>query len=473
MKAVHRVMKAVAATLLLSCGLPASDCVPSHLGEKETLARFQELDRAAQAAFDSGQYGPAVRQYGEAACLVPKSARAFYGLGMAEAAATNFAAARKALETAYALLPGNRMPLAMLVRVNVAMKDIDRVKAVLRTAAQQFPMDADLHSGLARFLAENQLLDLALAESLRFEQTGSSDTASAVALAALENNVGAYGDAIRNGTKIEEQAGVPDSVKASAAGVAGLSYESMGQREEAIGHLKLAIQLGPSEENSYLALAFLYQKGQKFKDAVEVLQQGRSQIPGSLKPGSLNSGSLDSGSLSFLLPLGNNLVWAGQYQPGIDILNQLIRKAPGTAEAYVRLAEAYRNTGRPELETQTLRQLAHIHPDYPMVNVLTARAMMTVNPVDYGAVLAELAQAETRAPADADIFYIRGKVFLAMNRYQEAVTALRRAIALGPLDPGPYYQLGLTYRKLGETELARQTLVRMQHLKPAATALDR
>ena len=31
----------------------------------------------------------------------PKSARAFYGLGIAEAAAGNFAAARKALETAY------------------------------------------------------------------------------------------------------------------------------------------------------------------------------------------------------------------------------------------------------------------------------------------------------------------------------------------------------------------------------------
>jgi tetratricopeptide (TPR) repeat protein len=456
-------MKAVVAILLLSCGLRAAECVPSHLGEKETLARFQEVDRAAQAAFDSGQYGPAARQYREAACLVPKSARAFYGLGLAEAAANNFAAARKALETAYALLPSNMMPLAMLVRVNVAMKDIDGVKTVLRTAAQRFPGDAELHSGLARFLAENQLLDLALAESLRFEQTGSlrseptgsRDTASAVALAVLENTVGAYGDAIRNATNIEKQADAPDSVKASAAGVAGLSYQSMGQREEAAGHLKLAIQLAPSQENSYLALAFLYEKGQKFKEAAEVLQQGRLQMPG---------------SLNFLLPLGNNLVWAEQYQAGIDVLNQLIGKAPDTAEAYVRLAEAYRNTGRPELETQTLRRLAHIHPDHPMVNILTTRAMMTMDPVDYPGVLAELAQAETRTPGDADIFYIRGKVFLAMNRYQEAVTALRRAIALRPMDPGPYYQLGLTYRKLGQTDLAGQTLDRMQHLKQAATA---
>ena len=175
------------------------------MDEKETLARFQELDRAAQSAFDGGRYADAARQYREAACLAPKSARAFYGLGIAEAAAGNFAAARKALETAYSILPDNAMPLAMLVRVNVAMKDTEQVKAVLQTAAQRFPKNAELHSSLARFLAENQLLDLALAESLRFEQTGASDPASAIALAALENTVGAYEDAIRNAATVEKR----------------------------------------------------------------------------------------------------------------------------------------------------------------------------------------------------------------------------------------------------------------------------
>src|SRR5262245_35196243 len=104
-------MKILAALLLLSTGASGAECVPSHLGEKETLARFQELDRAAQAALDAGQYSAAVRQYREAACLVPKSARALYGLGVAEAATGNFTAARKALETAYEIVPDNMMPL--------------------------------------------------------------------------------------------------------------------------------------------------------------------------------------------------------------------------------------------------------------------------------------------------------------------------------------------------------------------------
>ena len=448
-------MKLFAILLLLGSILAAAECAPSSLGEKETLAKFQELDRRAQSAFERGNYAAAAQQYGEAACLVPRSARAFYGLGIAQAAAGRFPAARKALESAYAILPDNVMPLAMLARVEVAMKDINRLKEVLRLAAQRFPNDAELHSGLARFLAESHFLDLALAESLRFEQTGASDTASAVALAVLENGVGAYEDAIRNAQAVVEQSGVPNAVKASAAGVTGLSYESIGDREQAIKNLTLAIDLAPMQENSYLALAYLYEKGQRFKEAVAILERGRKQMPE---------------SVHFLLPLGSNLVWAEQYQAAVDVLNELLRKTPDAWEAYVRLAEAYRNTGRPNLETDTLRKLAQAKPDYPMVQILTARAMLTMYPVDYPAVMLTLAAAEKSAPNDADTFYLRGKAYAATGHAQEAVAAFQRAIELRPMDPSPYYQLGLTYRKLGQAELARQTLSRMEHVKQAANA---
>jgi len=33
------------------------------------------------------------------------------------------------------------------------------------------------------------------------------------------------------------------------------------------------------------------------------------------------------------------------------------------------------------------------------------------------------------------------------------------------MDPGPYYQLGRLYQKMGKAELARETLARMQYLK--------
>jgi tetratricopeptide (TPR) repeat protein len=451
-------MKVFAALLSLGSILVAAECVPSNLDEKERLAKFQELDRTAQGAFDRGQYVAAERHYSEAVCLVPESGRALYGLGIAEAASGKFAAGRKALERAFAMLPHNAMPLAMLVRVDVAMKDVDHVKEDLRIAAQRFPNDAELHSGLTRFLAENQLLDLALAESLRFEQTGASDAASVVALAILENTVGAYEDAIRNGLAIEEQGehgGVPDTIRASAAGVTGLSYEGIGERDQGVKHLARAVELAPSQENSYLALADLYEKAHQFGEAVKVLKLGRERLPQ---------------SIGFLLPLGNNLIWAEQYEDGVRVLNELIQKKPDTPEAYLRLAEAYRNTGRPALEVQTLGELARIKPDYPMVQVLTAKAMMTMDPVDYPSVLLVLAQAEKSTPNDADIHYLRGRAYAATGRGKEAVVAFQRAIELRPMDPSPYYQLGLAYRKLGRADLAREAFSRMEHVKQTVNA---
>jgi len=57
----------------------------------------------------------------------------------------------------------------------------------------------------------------------------------------------------------------------------------------------LAISLAPTQENSYLALVYIYQQAQQFKQAAEILAEGRKHIP---KPD------------SFLLPLVNNLVGA-------------------------------------------------------------------------------------------------------------------------------------------------------------------
>jgi tetratricopeptide (TPR) repeat protein len=448
-------MRSLALFLAMACVAAAADCTPSGLDAQETLAKFQQLDREAQSAFDGGRFAEAARLYRQAACLVPSSARALFGLGGAEAAASNFPAARNAFEKASALLPDNSLPLAMLVRVNVAMHDLTKVKETLRAAAARFPRDAELHSGLARFLAEKQLLDLALAESLRAEQTGVIDNASAVALAVLENTVGAYHDAVQHATSIENQTGLDGQVRASAAGIAGLSYASLGQKNEAERYLKMAIELAPAQDNSYFALAYFYEKGQRFNEAAAVLKQGRDH---------------GSNPDSFMLPLGNNLVWGEQFQAGVDVLRELIAKAPATAEAYIRLAEAYRKMGRPKLETQALGSLARVKPDYPMIHVLAAQAMLTMDPVDYPKVLAELAAAEKIAPNDPDVFYLRGKALAATKRFREAVIALKRATELRPIEPNAYYQLGLTYQKMGETALAHETMERLRYIQQSSAA---
>ncbi|HYM09999.1 MAG TPA: tetratricopeptide repeat protein [Bryobacterales bacterium] len=428
----------------------ASECPPSKLSPPEAAARAQGLERKAQGEFQRQQFAEAARDLQEAACLAPAVARLHYELGAVEAAGDNLAGARAALQKADRLEPNNMLPLAMLVRVNLAAGEIEKVKEGLRTAAKRFGGNGKLHAQLARELAEHQQYDLALAESLRAERSGDTDPEAAIALAALENTAGAYEDAVRHATAIEQETQLPGPVRASAAGIAGLSCDSLGRQEEAARHLQLAIELAPSQETSYLSLAKVLQEMRKYKEAAAALEQGRKQLPD---------------SPAVLLALGSNLVAAEECPRAAAVLTDLIRRFPDQFEAYRQLAEAYRKMGQEKAATATMRQLSQRKPDYPMLHVMIAQSLLAESPVDEAAVLRELAAGEKVAPNDADIFYLRGKTYATLQRYPEAVTALRRATELRPTDPSPYYQLGLAYQKLGQTALAKQQFERMEHVK--------
>ncbi len=438
---------------LCSCVLAlATDC-GAGLSAPEKIARFKQLDSEAEMAMQQHRVAEAVSLYQDAVCLVPNSARGYYGLGVAQAATGDFLKARESLRTADRLQPTTSMPLIMQVRVNFSLGDMDTLKANLREAADRFPHDAQLHTTLARFLAERNLFVLALAEALRSDQ-GSDDWNSKVQLAVLENTVGAYDDAIRNALAVEQNHAVPEQARGAAAGIAGLCYESLHQRDQAVHYLNEAIQLDPSQDNSYLALADLFEQEQKYPDAVNVLKQARSHGP-------------DSNAV--LLALGADLVRAEHYKEGLEVLRELLQKAPDTPEAYIAIADAARRTGDATQEVAALRELERRKPDYPMIHVLLARAMLNQQPPEYRNILDELSIAAKKEPNDPDVYFLQGKVYVALGRYDQALPPLQRSIELRPTEPSPYYQLARVYQKLGKPELAKEQFERVKFLESANT----
>ena len=439
------------ATCLCSCTLAlAADCA-AGLSAPAKIARFKQLDSQAESAIEQHHPSEAVRLYEEAVCLVPGSARGYYGLGVAEAAAGDFLKAREAFRAADRLQPTTGMPLVMQVRVNFSLGDVEAVKSNLREAAARFPRDTQLHTALARLLAERNIYVLALAEALRAGQN-SSDWNSKVQLAVLENTVGAYEDAIRNALAVEQDHGFPAQARGAAAGIAGLSYESLHQAEQASRYLNEAIQLDPSQDNSYLALADLLEQQQKYGDAVNVLRQARVHV---------------ADSNTVLLALGADLVRAEHYQEGVNVLRMLLKRAPDTPQAYISIADAARKAGNPAQEVMALRELERHKPSYPMIHVLLARAMLNQQPPEYSRILDELSIAAKSAPNDPDVYFLQGKVYVALGRYEQAVTPLQRSIELRPTEPGPYYQLARVYQKLGKPELAREQFERLKFLESA------
>ena len=446
------IVACVSLTLFATLLGAAADC-GAELSTQEKLAKFKQLDEQAEQAVKSHHSTEAIQAYQEAVCLVPNSPRGYYGLGMAQAEAGDFAGARDSFKTADRLEPTMALPLVMQVRMNFSLQDIDALKANLLDLAARFPHDTQTHDMLARFLAERNLLLLALAESLRSQAIGDREPTSKVRLAVLENTVGAYDDAIRNALPVIKDNSLANNVRASAAGVAGLSYESSGQRETAVEYLKKAVQLDPSQENSYLALADLFEQSQRYAEAVDILQTARRSLPES--PG-------------ILLPLGADLIRAEHYQAGIDVLHELLRSSPQIPEAYISIADASHKLGNTTQEIDALRRLAQLKPDYPMIHVLIARAMLGAEPADYQNGFDELSLAEKETPDDPDVFYLRGKACLSLGRYDDAAAALRHAIELRPTEPGPYYQLAKAYQKLGKAELAKEQFERLKYLESAS-----
>lgn len=437
----------------------ASVCPSPTLSPQQIQARFQELDRSAQVEFRHAEFAEASEDFRQATCFAPESIRPYYELygSATRAVATgDFVRAREILQEADRLRPDYPLPLAMLVKVSLISGDIANLKISLLAAARRFPRDGRLHADLAQDLLHQKQYDLALAEALRAEKSGAASARVGLNLAVLENQVGAFGDAARLAAAIEEQAGLSEKERASAAGIAGLSLENLGQLQEAIRHFKMAIRFDPNQEQPYLALARIYTEQQDHHAAVEILEQ---------------AGKILGDSPNVLLGLGSALVSTEQYQSASLLLARLIQSSPDQLEAYPKLAEAYRNMGEPGLATETLRQLARRKED-PMLHVVIARSLLDEEKIDYSLVLQELAAAEKASPDDYDVHYLRGKVFLAMGQYAQALAPLRHAIELRPTEPGAYYQLGLAYRKLRQPGLAKEQFERLEYLKGSPDLIE-
>lgn len=185
---------------------------------------------------------------------------------------------------------------------------------------------------------------------------------------------------------------------------------------------------------------------------MNVLKQARANVPD---------------QTAILLPLGADLIRAEHYKQGVEVLQDLLRKAPDTADAYISLADAARKMGDVEQELAALHELERYKPEYPMIHVLLARAMLNQEPANYPKILEELSLAAKDAPKDPDIFFLRGKVYIALGRYDEALPALLRSIELRPTEPSPYYQLARVYQKLGQPEMAREQFERVKYLESA------
>ncbi|MFN7998624.1 MAG: tetratricopeptide repeat protein [Bryobacteraceae bacterium] len=440
-------MKFIYIGLLILFPSLAEECEPT-----DPATPLQELDRRAQIEFRRMEFAKSARDFNLAACAALEKQRpayALYGIAAEALAVRDWPRARQVLLQADGIQPEFPLALAMLAKADTLAGNTEGLSQSLSEIARRFGSDGRLHADLAQDLLHDEQYDFALAEALRAEAAGVSDARTRLNLAVLENQAGAFADAARLASAIAQRPDLPNSVRAKAAGIAGLSYDSLGQPSEAIHHLREAVQLDPGQELPYVALGRIYSSQHDLSTAINILQQGRKRFV----------------NAALLLALGSALLAAEDYRSATNTLAEVIQRFPKEFEAYLKLATAYRNMGLATKATETLRRLASQSPNYPMLHVLVAESLLDEERPDYSSSLEELAEAEKTSPEDYDICYLRGRVLMGMRQYQRAARSFLRATELRPSEPGAHYQLGLAYRNLGETALAKEQFDFLAFLK--------
>ncbi len=388
----------------------------------------------------------------------PRQADLHARLGDVLSRANLHAEAANEMELALGLAPANRDSWLALVRERLAAGDAARLKSSLRTMSQAFPRDAALHAQVAPLLFERGHHDLALAEYLRARQVGPASHEESLRLASLANIAGGFDDAVRESLAVVQAPGAPARMRAAAAAIAGISYDGLGKRTEAVEQLRQAIRLAPDLENSYLTLAEVHEKAGAHEEAAAVLAEGWKALPGSAVIGSR---------------LGESWLAAGRPQNAAAALAEVVAKLPSSAEAWAVLARARTATGEPTEAVRAWRQVERLQPAYPMLPVMLAQALVAQNPPANADALLELRKAERLTPDDPEIYYLEGRIHVSEGRYAEAANRLERALRLRPGMANWYYQLGLAYQRLGKTAQAKEQFERMNHLRGAAEPTGR
>ncbi len=336
-----------------------------------------------------------------------------------------------------------------LVQLAVLEGDPERAKTDLRSAAARFPHDTELHASLGLWLYGRQLTDLALAELLRAQRSGLNDPQTNLVLASLLARAGALEDAIDTAGSIAFTPGLDPVIRGEAAALAGKSHAILRNEAKAVEFLERAIQLSPQVEDYYLSMASAHQQADNPAAAVQALRRGWDRLPGA--PGIGQA-------------LSRQLLAAGDAEEAVRVLVLLTSRQPNHGDALRLLAQAYRSAGDAAKASQTWRRLIRQQPRYPMANIFLAQALAEEG-APPGQILAALDRAEQISPQDADLYYLRGRIFNSLGRHQDAVAQLQRAIRLQPNFSGAYYQLGLAYQQLGQPELAQEQFRRRSHLE--------
>ena len=239
--------------------------------------------------------------------------------------------------------------------------------------------------------------------------------------------------------------------------VLGLTYWADSQDDKSIEQLEIAIRGNPRDERSRLALARVLTSAGRDSDAERALRETIDALPDSalarwwLGSGYERLNRFADARREFELASAGAVAGRSWFYASIGRLAGDAADVPGAIAAFARAVSA--------------------NPNDPIMHKYLAGALRQQDRADEAFV--ELVAALLIDPLDADAHAGVGQIHLDAGRYDQAVTALRRAVELSAHFTEARYALATALMRLGNTAEAAPELERVEQAQRQSLASRR
>ena len=431
-----------------------------------------------------GQNAEAVAEYREAIRIDPRMEDAYRNLGFLEWTEHQLESARKDLERAVELSPGDSFAHYYLGRVLLdaqlyaqAFRELERSHAPWPTDPEFLIQTATGYLALGRMEKARATLDQ-LAPSLLNDKQ--SVQVAPLMLAVRENDkaidllkklsnrpgadpapwaqfdlalayllAGSYekaADLAHSYIGVRRASDSEPFETAPAWSLIGIAHARLGQGDRAVEALRRAATLAPGQEEHWLNLTRELMELSHYPDAISAVQNGLASNPK---------------SYSLHLRLGAANLSAGRYAQAESVFRNLVTAGDPLPTSYIGLAQVLLRTGRAEeacYELAGARQ--KLGPNF-LISYFHGLALERAGK-PAGAISA-YQEALRLDPSSAESHFGLGKTYLALGRLIDAISELEETLRLSPGNVQARRLLSQAYQRAGETKHA---------VKYAETATD-
>jgi len=294
--------------------------------------------------------------------------------------------------------------------------------------------------------------DMTVPQSLmkQLEKARNPDPELAIRLGTLFSHYGVYDQAIKTFEKILPSS----SVKPEVFLLLGEAYDKQGMPEKAYNAFTKAIEIDPKLEEGYSALSSFASDHQNKEFALKILNQGLQKIPGSSK-----------------LLLQQGVLWAleGDLLQAQKSFLRACQADPRWVLPILALGISHLQESKSAEAASTFQQAATIAPDDYRPEYFYALALTRAGKQDIPSHREEIISALRKSivlnPSRPEPHVLLGRTYLAANQVGAAVVELEKALELDPRNPTALYQLGIAYRKQGNSAEGERLLRAFEETK--------